>query len=768
MNISKFIEELKRRNVFKVAAAYAIAGWLIIQIATSVFPAFEFPNWTTQFVIILVGIGFPLSMIFAWAFELTPEGLKKSKEVDITESVTDRTGKKLNGIIISVMAVAIFFLLTERIFFAESSILDRNMALVNEASIAVLPFADLSPNGDQEYFSDGLSEELLNVLAKVEDMKVAGRTSSFKFKGQNENLKLIGAELDVDHILEGSVRKAGNTIRITAQLIKVDDGFHVWSETYDREYTAENIFRIQDEISQKVLNELKIRLLNNEEELVELETIPTEDVEAYEAYLRGTELLRDRNPDEIQLAIEQFETATKLDPSFAEAYAYLSFSYARLYEYGNINKEEVLDYLRSYSDQALFINPNIPRAYAGLSAYYEIIEDTLNSISAIKRAYELNPKDAEMVNSYAVLLGVYEEIDDDYEDRSDSLYQIAYTLDPLNPVIASNMGRLYRREKNFEKAIETFDKIIETNPEFLSAYTQKIYILRSEGFGLRDEDFMAAYNGYQENPESLDFIEVLQQSARYFELDSLEMFLTKEVIRLYPNNPMAENAQRILKFQKFNTHLDNKEFEEARVFARENLMEEIGDNIEIFREFLENAESVALFDDYFENREFQKATEILREIRPEFFSDTLTTHPQGNFQTARVKYIFEQIGREDLVKNLDKLEFEYGDWVEFEYDQDISKEEPNIVRVLANESLYNNDSKRYREIVEELYFTRKYKFFKWNEMLDQPHELELLKDPELKELIDRIEADQKRMKDNVVAFLKEEGAWKDSWEESEE
>ncbi|GAB5410304.1 MAG: hypothetical protein BalsKO_26690 [Balneolaceae bacterium] len=388
-----------------MATAYTIAGWLIIQICATTFPYLNLPDWLITAVIIFVLIGFPISLIIAWAFELTPEGLKKSKEVDITDSVTKATGKKLNGIIISVLSVAVFFLIIERVFFAKSSILEEAQSINFEnASIAVLPFADLSPDGDQEYFSDGLSEELLNVLAKVEDMKVAGRTSSFKFKGQNENLKLIGAELDVNHILEGSVRKAGNTIRITAQLIKVSDGFHMWSETYDREYTAENIFRIQDEISQMVLNELKVRLLNEGEALTELETIPTEDVEAYEAYLRGTELLRNRNPNEIKLAIEQFEKATELDPSFAQAFAYISFSYARLYDYGSIDKDEVADLIRSNADRALFINSNTPRAYAGLSGYYELKEDTANSVNAMKKAFELNPKDAEMVNSYGVTL----------------------------------------------------------------------------------------------------------------------------------------------------------------------------------------------------------------------------------------------------------------------------------------------------------------------------------------------------------------------------
>ena len=211
MDFRNLIAELKRRNVFRVATAYAIAGWLIIQICATTFPFLKLPEWLITAVIVFVLIGFPLSLIFAWAFELTPEGFKKSKEVEITESVTSRTGKKLNGIIITVLSMAVIFLLVERVFFAEAAFIQNQSEIEFEtASIAVLPFVDMSADQDQEYFSDGLSEELLNALAKVEDMKVAGRTSSFKFKGQNENLKLIGDELNVQHILEGSVRKSGN------------------------------------------------------------------------------------------------------------------------------------------------------------------------------------------------------------------------------------------------------------------------------------------------------------------------------------------------------------------------------------------------------------------------------------------------------------------------------------------------------------------------------------------------------------------------------
>ena len=214
MNIKKFFNELQRRNVFKVATAYAIAGWLIIQVAATIAPQLNFPEWVPAFITIITLCGFPIALIIAWAFELTPDGLKKSATVLPEKSVTKKTGKKLNRIIITVLSLAVVFLLIERFLLSPNYSNTAVEGTLLEASIAVLPFMDMSPQGDQEYFSDGLSEELLNSLAKVKEMKVAGRTSSFKFKGQNENLTEIGEELKVNHILEGSVRKSGNRIRV--------------------------------------------------------------------------------------------------------------------------------------------------------------------------------------------------------------------------------------------------------------------------------------------------------------------------------------------------------------------------------------------------------------------------------------------------------------------------------------------------------------------------------------------------------------------------
>ena len=236
-----FFEELKRRNVVRVGVVYLIAAWLLAQVADLMLENFHAPEWVIQAILVVLIIGFPIALIFAWAFEMTPEGIKKEKDVDRSESITHVTGRKIDFTIIGVMALALTYFIYDK-FLATPDIATVATApaevaepLEKEKSIAVLPFVNMSGDAENEYFSDGISEEILNALAKVKELKVAGRTSSFSFKGQNQDLRQIGETLGVEHILEGSVRKDGNQIRITAQLIQVEDGFHLWSESYDRE-----------------------------------------------------------------------------------------------------------------------------------------------------------------------------------------------------------------------------------------------------------------------------------------------------------------------------------------------------------------------------------------------------------------------------------------------------------------------------------------------------------------------------------------------------
>jgi len=320
--MTSFWGELKRRNVVRVSVAYVIVAWLLLQVADVVLNNIEAPDWVFQAILLLVALGFPFALIFAWAFELTPEGLKKEKDVDRSESITHITGRKLDFIIIGVLLVALVMFAVERFVLLPerapaTDALQEIVATEVQQSIAVLPFVNMSSDPEQEYFSDGLSEEILNLLAKIPELKVIGRTSSFAFKGKNEDLRIIGQALGVNTLLEGSVRKSGDRVRITAQLIDVSDGAHIWSETYDR--TLNDIFAVQDDVAAAIIDALQIHVGANP-----TRGRPTENTEAYVRFLKARASLNDdkkRNAEELLLE------AVELDPNFAEAYELLADTY---------------------------------------------------------------------------------------------------------------------------------------------------------------------------------------------------------------------------------------------------------------------------------------------------------------------------------------------------------------------------------------------------------------------------------------------------------
>ena len=529
MQFNKFFDELKRRNIFRVATAYAIAGWLIIQICTATFPYLNLPDWLITAVIIFVAIGFPIAIIFAWAFEITPEGIKKSREVQKDESITSQTGKKINRVIITVLSVAVFFLIIERVFFARASILEGEQANIENASIAVLPFVNMSSDPENEYFSDGLSEELLNALAKVENMKVAGRTSSFKFKGQNENLSMIAEELGVAYILEGSVRKSGNRVRITAQLIKADDGYHMWSDAYDRELN--DIFAIQQEISRTVLNELKVHLLPNDE--TELEAIPTTDVEAYQAYLKANQLVVNRDIDEINVAIELYLNAIRLDPTFAEAYARLSIAYDLQGYYGNIPFEEEMANVKEYAEAALAMDDNLAEAHAAMGLYYGGIQEFEQAKEYYIKSLELNPN---LTDAYNWLGNLY--IDDLREpDLGFEQFKKMYEVDPLAPLSIYNRARASIFDDKDDEARELYQKNQRINPEFIPTYLGLAFLESNSPRSRFDESFINVHKAYKLDNNFVRSINIMVTRAVDLNLEPVAKHYLDILKQNYPESP---------------------------------------------------------------------------------------------------------------------------------------------------------------------------------------------------------------------------------------
>ena len=380
-----FIKELKRRNVFRVAIAYAIAAWLLIEISATTFPMLKLPEWTATFVTVLVMIGFPLALIIAWAFELTPQGIKLEKNVDRSVSIRHITGRKLDFVIISVLVVALLMFTADKFVRVPDTVTasDSTEELITtevQQSIAVLPFVNMSDDPGNEYFSDGLSEEILNLLAKIPELKVIGRTSSFAFKGKNEDLRLIGESLGVKTVLEGSVRKSGDRVRITAQLVDVSDGAHIWSETYDRKMI--DIFAVQDDVAAAIIDALQIHVGANP-----TRGRPTENTAAYALFLKARASI---NTYEFRDAEEILLDAIKLDTKFAEAYELLAFSY--LWQAGTIVKAaEGQKLMGEAAAKALAIDPDLVLAQAMYQSGHIESWSLFGEIEAFQRAVREQP-----------------------------------------------------------------------------------------------------------------------------------------------------------------------------------------------------------------------------------------------------------------------------------------------------------------------------------------------------------------------------------------
>ena len=477
----EFIAELKRRNVVRVGLLYAVGGWLILQVADVLSGLFGLPDWTLRFVSFLLLLGFPLVLVFAWVFEMTPDGLKRERDVIPDDSITRITAKKLNHVIGILLVVTIGLLVADRLLVhnaidtpqAISSPGAKTTSVADESptpgtSIAVLPFVNMSPDPDNEYFADGLSEELLNVLAKINGFKVAGRTSSFSFKGQNQDLREIGQKLNVTTVLEGSVRKAGDQVRITAQLINVEDGYHLWSETYDRK--LDDIFSIQDDIARQVVDALKKTLLAGQDSMA-LER-PTDNVEAYQWYLRGRHQLAKRTREGMELALEAFREATRLDPGFARAWSGMADALSLLGSYGYAPVAEVSPKAEQAINTALELDPMLDEAYASRGFLLkEQMASEEQVVAAFQRALELNPSNAmahTWLSSVLFLAG-------DWEEAGKHIRR-AYELDPLSGIVLVNYAWYLFRTGDTAQArrvaigLQELDTSSSMGPNMLSAF----------------------------------------------------------------------------------------------------------------------------------------------------------------------------------------------------------------------------------------------------------------------------------------------------------
>ncbi|MCH8056904.1 MAG: hypothetical protein IIB78_03430 [Proteobacteria bacterium] len=455
--MSSLFHELKRRNVLKVGAAYVVLSWLLAQVAEMAAETFAAPGWVMKMLVTLLALGLPLALFFAWAFELTPEGLKKEKDVDRSKSITHETGRKLDFTIIAVLVLALGYFTFDKFMQDPERVTTTTQTAEDtvpsplEKSIAVLPFVNMSDDPANEYFSDGISEEILNSLAKVRGLKVAGRTSSFAFKGKNLDLRQIGQTLGVEHILEGSVRKAGTKVRITAQLIKVDDGFHLWSESYDRELT--DIFAIQDEIATAILVQLKAYLIGEEPPLV---STARTDSQAYDFYLLAKQRLYERSRLPLEAAVDLLDKAIAIDPDYAPAHAQRGIVALLLSDnsYGTIPNVIAEKQAKNHLDHALRLDPQLAEAWAGLGLYHtNRPAEQERGIEVLEKALAINPN---LINAANWLQKAY--IETNQPAAALELLEQIIQRDPLYKPGFMNLVMTYGLMGRLDDAIALRDK----------------------------------------------------------------------------------------------------------------------------------------------------------------------------------------------------------------------------------------------------------------------------------------------------------------------
>ena len=502
-----FFNELKRRNVIRVGLAYVVVAWLMTQVLQILFESFGTPDWVMKTVLVLLAAGLPFALIFAWAFEITPEGLKREKEIDRSRSITLATGRKLDRAIIGVLVVALGYFVFDK-FVADTP---RNADLIEAAkqevvepggsqantepapsdkSIAVLPFINMSGDQENEYFSDGLTEELLNALARIKELKVTGRTSSFAFKGQNTDLREVGEALNVAHILEGSVRKAQNRVRITAQLIKVEDGYHLWSDTFDRE--LDDIFAIQEEIATRVVSELTSTLLGSESG--PFVSLGTKNTQAYEAYLRGRYLFT-RNPDDPQVqneAEQLYRRAIELDPDFVLAWYGQFFVISYRKRSGGIEYREGAAQMQQLADKMIAMNPEIAEVHIAYGRAKLVSMHWSEAEAAIRKAVRLNPGNVDALFALTGMLAVLDKPEKALEYALEAL-----SRDPLDLQALGAVSTAYSLLGQCEKVEEITKRALSLSCE-AGRFNGRVGLC----WGLYQEDHLRSAEWYEKEPLS--------------------------------------------------------------------------------------------------------------------------------------------------------------------------------------------------------------------------------------------------------------------------
>src|SRR6266704_4740487 len=469
MKIGNFFAELKRRNVYKVAIAYAIVAWLLMQIATQVFPFLEIPNWAIRLVIMLIVIGFPIALVIAWAFELTPEGLKRTEFADELPTKSARSHAWIYVVVIAgAISVSLFFLAR---YTAPNK--QGGPAELPGKSLAVLPFTNLSGNPENAYFAAGIQDEIVTRLAKITELKVISCTSTQRLKSAPDDLPAIAKQLGVANILEGSVQRTTDQLRVNVQLVRAESDTHLWAETFDRKLT--DIFKIESEIAKTIADTLQAKLTGSERNAIAAQ--PTENTEAHQLYLKGRYLWNRRTGENLKKALVYFEQAAEKDPHYALAYSGMADSCTLIPIYSAGTPQEYNPRARAAAQKAVELDDSLAEAHTSLAYVFYVDFEYAQSVKEFEHAISLNPNYAMAHHWYGTLLlsalGRF--------DQAIGELKRAIELEPVLPIISASLGATYRQARRYDEAIAQLRDSVEMHPEFYWAHRFLGLALESKG-----------------------------------------------------------------------------------------------------------------------------------------------------------------------------------------------------------------------------------------------------------------------------------------------